>query len=135
MDDLWPPAAYKFNLTPNIFDFLTVNKLWDLVGDCVIVLPHSMTEAGVRSWLNILSWFISKKYSLKQTRLWSDHNCNQAPDSADILRKLDLVLLDRTILTGPLHNPSENTTWPMVLAFAEVTSLAVARVHHGSHRG
>ena len=126
MDDLWPPAAYKFNLTPDIFDFLTVNKLWDLVWDCFIVLPHSVTEAGVRSWLNMLSWFISEKYSSKRTRLWSDHNCNQAPDSADILRKPDLILLDRTILTGPLRNPSKNTTWPMVLAFAEVTSSAVA---------
>jgi hypothetical protein len=129
LDNVWPDSALPFPLEMDLFNQLTLNKIWDDKNDCFIT-PPIFTEHNMAEWLNALGGMIGAFSAhiagFERKRSWSAGNCGKQPDGASINRKPDLVLVDRSFVdkrpgNTPDDTPHPHISWTHIHALAEVT--------------
>ena len=80
--------------------------------------PASLTEAGVKRWLNSVARSISSASGQKPKRAWNADFANVILPDEDVRCKPDIILINNLI---------ESPSWKMVKAVVEVTSRS--RIH------
>ena len=124
-DHLFPPEHSPFIVNENLLHSLAKLEIWNEWSGCFINTPASFSEVDLSTWLNGIRGLISCIHGGKRCkRLWWWGNSHTPPSGSPIIRKPDLVLLERPCADSIIHG-EERTHWPLIHAFGEVTAEKV----------
>jgi hypothetical protein len=84
--------------------------------------PESYSEEHLADWLNLLSKVMGTARGTTSTRIWSHRSKDIPLVGSTILRKPDLILIDKSYDTLLRSNHSLDTDWCFIKAIGEVTS-------------
>jgi hypothetical protein len=121
-DAVFPTDRLPFPVDDGLLQALAAWGIWNAEEARFIKPPEVFTEAGIADWLNILGRMIGLVYQRRRVRLWSAANCDLPPDGGPMLRKPDLILIDREEYENPQY---ERTKWSFIRAIGEVSSEQV----------
>lgn len=112
-----------FPVDDSLLAELSKAGIWDMDHAYFTFLPKSSSESDMESWLNRMGYEIGQPSGHRRLRLWSASCRDKPPSGSNIIRKPDLVLIDRETYKSVRAkvNPS-HVEWTDIRAFGEVSS-------------
>ena len=121
---IFPDQDLPIPIDDKFFKTLESAKVWDKKKQKFFFEAASYSENDIANWLNNIVAKIAKCFpSLKVNRVWYAGNKSTAPQGSTILRKPDIILLNKQEV-NKLHSLQEKTQWAMILALGETTAQA-----------
>lgn len=124
---IFPDRSLPIPVDSHFFEKLASANIWDPISCRFSLKLHSYSENDVAKWLNRLADGIRKCFpdqTVKQ--VWSAGNKMVSPEGSAIMRKPDIILLnkdDATKIRSSQNTPhKEKTQWAMILALCETTA-------------
>jgi hypothetical protein len=128
---LFPASRSPFPIDDALFTKISMSYLTDegktipAIWNCFQYKPRrfpaSYTEIAVSQWLNEIGMALQHSTGSKLRRLWSQRNCDKAPDGCNIKRKPDIILVNKDYLES-LSAADAPSDWNFIQAVCEVTS-------------
>jgi hypothetical protein len=132
IDLLFPPFRLPFPMDDPFFNKLSsphttatglvVPAIWSMALNSQKDIPTLYTEQSITEWLNKIGNAIAHASGHTIHRLWSQQNCNKAPDGCNIKRKPDIILIDTEYHLMLDSAPGAASDWNFIHAFCEVTA-------------
>ena len=119
IDLLFPPSCFLFLIDDAFFNKLSI---WSTTSNSQKDIPTIYTEQSITEWLNKIGEAMAHASGHTRHRIWSQQNCNQAPDGCNIKRKPDIILIDTEYHQMLNSAPGAALDWNFIHAFGEVTS-------------
>jgi hypothetical protein len=132
IDLLFPSSRLPFPLDDAFFDKLSTSHttatglvipaIWSTTLNSQRDIPTTYTEQSITEWLNKIGNAMAHASRHTIRRLWSQRNCNKAPDGCNIKRKPDIILIDTAYHSILDSAPGAASDWNFIHAFCEVTA-------------
>ena len=132
IDLLFPTSRLPFPIDNTFFDKLSsphttatglvIPAIWSTSLNSQRDIPTTYTEQSITEWLNTIGNAMAHASGHAVCRLWSQRNCNRAPDGCNIKRKPDIILIDTAYHSILDSAPGAASDWNFIHAFCEVTA-------------
>jgi hypothetical protein len=123
---IFPDRSLPIPVDSHLFEKLASANIWDPLRCRFSIKPHSYSENDVAKWLNRLADGIRNCFPGQTVkRVWSSGNKMVSPEGSAIIRKPDIILLnkvDATKIMSSQNTHKEKTQWAMILALCETTA-------------